>query len=579
MKRFGFVRIVAGLLFLSLTVVGCGPSGGSTGDNNENQPDAYVFPDARPRPDAAECVDRCQAGDVQCVTGGFQVCGVYNGGGCLTWGPVIACDPGQKCVDGLCQAVCTDACSPGSVRCDPDPTVNGVQTCQMGGEGCYVWSETVECVEGESCSGGACREGCVDECSAGSRRCSGDGYQICGDFDSDPCLEWGPIVDCPPGETCSNGYCGADCTNECAVGERRCDGSDGYQVCGDYDSDPCLEWGPKILCDPGETCSGGYCDIECTDECDTEGAQECTSSGDGYRVCSLHHDDTPCYSWGSVVSCQEGETCQSGECVAPCYCDYNVGICEPDAPGSLNPCPCDPDCDGGKDPCVADGHCDTWCPPGSDPDCDYGDCYCDYNEFCEAESPGSTEICPCDPDCLPNDRACSDDGHCDTYCPEGADPDCDADPCRPRWMSIGWRWADQMYLYDSYENPDPDEGAPWVLLSPGMSSGTAEIWLEFGSKIEDCVQSIEVEAYGYDDSWFGGGARVYLYNWETWTFDLLPDERIGSEQKIYLNAVANPVPYMICGAKKCYVNAKVTAGAWDNTHLLWSEIWLYMSNI
>ena len=578
MKSMSFVRIISGFLFSVFLVVGCGPDGGSSGNlnNNVDQPDAYVFPDARPRPDAEACVDRCDEGDVQCVTGGFQVCGNYDADDCLEWGPVVACDDGQKCVDGLCQEACTSACSAGSVRCDPDPMVDGVQTCQMGGEGCYVWSDTVECDEGESCSGGVCAEGCDDECADGSRRCEGEGYQVCGDFDSDDCLEWGPTTDCPSGETCSNGYCGTTCSNECAPeGDTRCDGSDGFQTCSDYDSDPCLEWGPKVLCDAGETCSGGICSVDCVDECDTEGAQDCTASGDGYMVCSMDHDADDCYEWGPVISCDPGDTCQGGECVTPCDCDFHPGVCEPDGPNSTTACPCDPDCGGGTQPCGDDGHCDSWCPPGEDPDCD---CYCDYNEYCEAESAGSTDTCECDPDCRLHDYACSDDGHCDTFCPEGSDPDCGVDRCRMRWMSVGWRFADEMWLYDAYENPDPDEPTGgWVLLSPGTSSGTAEIFLEFAAENQGCVDGIRVESYGYDDSWFGGGASMYLYNWDTFEFDLLADERIGGDEAIYTNDVWTPSPYMYCGATKCYVNAKVTAGSWDNTHLWWTELWVHMT--
>lgn len=35
----------------------------------------------------------------------------------------------------------------------------------------------------------------------------------------------------------------------------------------------------------------------------------------------------------------------------------------------MNPCACDSDCDL-YETCEGDGHCDTWCPTGSDPDCD-----------------------------------------------------------------------------------------------------------------------------------------------------------------------------------------------------------------
>ena len=34
-----------------------------------------------------------------------------------------------------------------------------------------------------------------------------DGYQICGNYDADSCLEWGTVTSCNVGQTCSNGNC------------------------------------------------------------------------------------------------------------------------------------------------------------------------------------------------------------------------------------------------------------------------------------------------------------------------------------------------------------------------------------
>jgi len=49
---------------------------------------------------------------------------------------------------------------------------------------------------------------CEDECSArGLRRCFGEGYKICGNFDSDSCYEWSSISSCESDEECSSGRC------------------------------------------------------------------------------------------------------------------------------------------------------------------------------------------------------------------------------------------------------------------------------------------------------------------------------------------------------------------------------------
>jgi hypothetical protein len=167
--------------------------------------------------------------------------------------------------------------------------VEGTQTCEQGGDGCFHWGTTVNCQGNDTCSGGQCSGTCSDECTQGSRQCAsdagGEGVQVCGDYDADTCLEWGPITYCNANETCSNGQCDTGCANECTSGELRCDGSDGFQECGDFDSDPCLEWSQKQLCPVGETCSNGQCDINCTDECDPLGYRECTTAGDGWREC------------------------------------------------------------------------------------------------------------------------------------------------------------------------------------------------------------------------------------------------------------------------------------------------------
>ena len=93
----------------------------------------------------------------------------------------------------------------------------------------------------------------------------------------------------------------------------------------------------------------------------------------------------------------------------------------------------------------------------------------------------------------------------------------------------------------------------------------------------DCVDSIRVEAWGYDDSTFGDGAEMYLYNWDEFDFDLLPDETVADPEGSFQNDVIDPLPYMYCGTEKCFVNAKITGSAWDNTHLWWVEIYVHMS--
>ena len=51
------------------------------------------------------------------------------------------------------------------------------------------------------------------------------------------------------------------CTNDCSSGQTQCSGSY-LQTCGNYDTDPCLEWNAGTPCANG--CSGGACITSCT---------------------------------------------------------------------------------------------------------------------------------------------------------------------------------------------------------------------------------------------------------------------------------------------------------------------------
>lgn len=124
---------------------------------------------------------------------------------------------------------------------------------------------------------GCAEEECTNECTKlDTKQCSGNGYQVCGNYDDDECLEWSGVTNCGEGESCSNGVCSIICTDECtSEGSKQCSG-DGYQVCGNYDDDECLEW-DDVVC-------GNY-------------------------------DDDECLDWGSdVTACYAYQTCTNGEC-------------------------------------------------------------------------------------------------------------------------------------------------------------------------------------------------------------------------------------------------------------------------
>lgn len=51
---------------------------------------------------------------------------------------------------------------------------------------------------------------CDDECTAGARRCTTDGTEVCADYDGDGCMSWGGAQTCGCGTFCAEGRCVRD---------------------------------------------------------------------------------------------------------------------------------------------------------------------------------------------------------------------------------------------------------------------------------------------------------------------------------------------------------------------------------
>lgn len=168
---------------------------------------------------------------------------------------------------------------------------------------------------------------------------------------------------------------------------------------------------------PPDCSADGYCNPDCSNDPDCQ--LNCEQDNFCNTLCPAKADpDCPV--------CELDGTCDA-RCTADpdcgCTCNFNPGICEPQAKGQTTACSCDPDCLPDKKPCALDGHCDSWCPANTDPDC--GSCDCNFNDgICEPQSKGTTTPCPCDPDCANGKQPCAADGHCDSWCPTGTDPDC-----------------------------------------------------------------------------------------------------------------------------------------------------------
>ncbi|HEV8321723.1 MAG TPA: hypothetical protein VG389_08935 [Myxococcota bacterium] len=195
---------------------------------------------------------------------------------------------------GQCAGV--NECIEGSTRC----TGNLVETCgDLDGDDCVEFGDPSPCPMGQTCSNGQCGDptACTDECAAGSNVCSGDGVQTCGTSDTDPCLDLGAPMPCTPPETCSNGACAASCVDECAAGTAVCASSISQRLCGDWDSDPCLDLSPPGPCPAGQACIAdvGCSAVTCVDECDPQTFSWTCSPTGGYTACVTDGDADPCY--------------------------------------------------------------------------------------------------------------------------------------------------------------------------------------------------------------------------------------------------------------------------------------------
>ncbi|MGC6418986.1 MAG: Ig-like domain-containing protein [Bradymonadia bacterium] len=262
------------------------------------------------------CESTCMPGLVRCSGDAIETCADVDRDGCYDWTAPVECAPGFACSNGVCTdpAACEDECIVGASQCGEI----GVQACatDFDSDPCADWGPAVPCRVGESCSNGACSPGpCEDECGEDARRCAGPGFQVCGQFDADECLEWSPSIDCGQDLTCSNGECTSpnECTDECVDGNTQCvDGNSASAVCGQFDGDDCLELGEQTRCRDGEICANGVCGPpeQCQSECV---ADERRCQGNGYQVC--RELDESCLVFGEPQPCEPGMGCVYGVCV------------------------------------------------------------------------------------------------------------------------------------------------------------------------------------------------------------------------------------------------------------------------
>ena len=207
---------------------------------------------------------------------------------------------------------------------------------------------------------------------------------------------------------------------------------DARDVSGDLKIDVCLPQCEAKVCGPDgcggvcgvcgidEFCNDGICRSTCEsdEDCVETGDEKCNDSGDSVLVCE--EAQPGCRKWKKDRTCEDGDECVEGECIAICVPQCEGKQCGPDGCGGVcGACDEHYACDVGM--CIYQPGCgDGACDPELNEDCSLCelDCGCGCGEVCEA---GSCVWTACD------GRECGSDG-CEGNCGEcPADEVCFAD--------------------------------------------------------------------------------------------------------------------------------------------------------
>ncbi|MCD6498157.1 MAG: agmatine deiminase family protein [Deltaproteobacteria bacterium] len=107
------------------------------------------------------------------------------------------------------------------------------------------------------------------------------------------------------------------CSDECGKGQQGCseDGQSQW-TCGEAgDGDGCLDQ-VVATCQPGQHCDSGQCVAGCRDACDS-GEQGCSADAQSRWTCGEAGDGDDCLD-RIFESCGSGRHCESGQCLAGC---------------------------------------------------------------------------------------------------------------------------------------------------------------------------------------------------------------------------------------------------------------------
>ena len=245
----------------------------------------------------------------------------------------------------------------GWIQCSSESWIESCTqlTCSGLGKSCGSWSDGCggslscgTCASGQTCSNGQCV--CIASCS--SKQCGDDG---CG----------GSCGTCASGYICSSNQCVSSCTNECSpVNSKACSGTTASKLCGNYDTDPCLEWSSATNCASGQVCNAANGQCECSPKTCAQLGKSCgtwSNGCGGSRNCGTCPSGQVCSAVGQCAATCTAQTCsdlgaQCGTLSDGCGGSLSCGTC---ASGQV--CNADGQCECSPQTCTQLGKsCGTW---------------------------------------------------------------------------------------------------------------------------------------------------------------------------------------------------------------------------
>ena len=231
--------------------------------------------------------------------------------------PGPAADAGEHCVsDPDCGQV-------GDVRC---ASAGAQQICAEVEPGCLQFGPVVGCPPAMLCGEGlGCA--CNDVCTDGENACVAAAKWRACEQTLEGCWVWSVPQTCANGGACEGaGVCADPCFSDTgcdAVGLTACWSSDTVSTC-ELLEPGCLKWSEPSPCGGTQTCSDGECVVGCESDCPATGALGCSATG-GEQVCE--EVQPGCNKWAAPVACPESQTCAAG---SGCSCsgDCELGVTE-----------------------------------------------------------------------------------------------------------------------------------------------------------------------------------------------------------------------------------------------------------